>query len=242
MMELESKPSAPFLGYRGHAPGPSAPAPLQPAGKGDYVVKEGESLDSIAFAHGFFHETLWDHPENAELREARSDRNMLLPGDRVFIPEKEAKSIAVRSGACHRFRRKGVPALLRLRLLVEGEPRRNQEYSLWIDDVVPCHGTTDGEGRIRQWVSPAARTARLVIGPDEASYLFRLGRLRPIEDLTGIQQRLISLDFARPPASGVLDTATIAALREFQKAEGLDPTGAPDEETRKRLQERHDQA
>ena len=43
-------------------------------------VKPGDCILSIVDAKGFFWETLWEHPENGELREKRLDPNTLLPG------------------------------------------------------------------------------------------------------------------------------------------------------------------
>jgi hypothetical protein len=39
-----------------------------PVGRGSYVVKAGEGLSEIAERHGFFWRTLWEHPDNDELR------------------------------------------------------------------------------------------------------------------------------------------------------------------------------
>jgi hypothetical protein len=81
----------------------------------EHIVREGECIDSIAKRHGFFADTLWKHDDNRPLRDLRKDPNILLPGDVVIIPELRRKDCAGSTEARHRFRRKGVPARLRMK-------------------------------------------------------------------------------------------------------------------------------
>src|SRR5580698_7288211 len=47
---------------------PSVPSPV---GQGNYVVQPGDCMDSIAFGTGFLWTTLWDLPDNADLKSQR---------------------------------------------------------------------------------------------------------------------------------------------------------------------------
>ena len=94
------------------------------AGQGNYFVKQGDCIYSIAKAHGFLWETLWDLPENAELKQMRKDPAVLYPGDRVFIPDLRKKEEPGETEKRHRFRLKGTPSKLVLRFLDDkGQPR-----------------------------------------------------------------------------------------------------------------------
>lgn len=50
------------------------------------IVKQGDCLSSIANQYGFFLETIWDHGRNAGLREQRRDPDVIMAGERVFVP------------------------------------------------------------------------------------------------------------------------------------------------------------
>ena len=97
--------------------------PPATVGQGEYVVKAGECMSSIAFKQGFFWQTLWDLSENSELQRVRKDPFVLLAGDRVHIPHIRPKMESGGTEQKHTFRRKGVPAHFTLTLLTQGNPR-----------------------------------------------------------------------------------------------------------------------
>jgi len=84
-------------------------------------IKQGDSICSVAFKHGFYWETLWKHPDNIELADERKDQNILQEGDVVAIPDLSPKQESCGTDSRHVFRRRGVPVKLRLRLLETAE-------------------------------------------------------------------------------------------------------------------------
>ena len=80
------------------------------------TVAAGDCISSIAIAHGFDWDTVWNHPKNAELKNRRRDPNVLRPGDVVFVPERELRHEQGATQKRHIFRMKGVPARLRMRI------------------------------------------------------------------------------------------------------------------------------
>jgi hypothetical protein len=208
--------------------------PAQPVGSGDYVVRAGDCMESIAAEHGFFWQMLWDHPDNAALKQARNDPNVLLPGDRVTIPEKRPQDQPGATEQRHRFRRKGVPGRLQLTLMNGDRPRANEAYTLEVDGLLQS-GTTDGDGRLDVPIPPNARLARLTIGPEHDEYVLKLGQIDPIEEVQGVQGRLKNLGFYSGTVDGILNDATSAAIAAFQGRNDLEATGRMDQATRDKL-------
>ena len=70
-----------------------------------HVLKAGESLVSVAKAHGFFDwHLIYDHDANADLRKKREHPNALCEGDEIFVPEKIKKPQNFATGARHQVK------------------------------------------------------------------------------------------------------------------------------------------
>jgi len=214
-----------------------------PAREGDYVVEQGDCIESIACRHGFFWKTIWDHPENSELKQKRQDPNILLEGDRVFIPELTERTEKCGTQQRHRFKRKGVPSKLRLVLKdAEQKPRPHVPYMLEIDGRL-FQGETDADGCLQHSISPNAKRGRLIIGerddPFGEEYELALGRLDPISELSGVQARLKSQRFYDGEIDGIMGPETVQAILDFQACHGLEQTGELSDETREKLKSIH---
>lgn len=210
-----------------------------PVGEGNYTVAEGDCIESIAADSGFLWSTLWNHPKNASLKRARCSPNLLLPGDRVFIPEKVLKTVNRLTDKRHHFVLKGWPCKFHICVKWVGVPRRNTPYFLIIDGTLQI-GITDDEGWIDADIPPNASGGELRVGRGHSEQVFSLtlGGMDPVTEISGIQKRLANLGFVCEP-TGKLDEATTAALASFQKDAGLPPTGEADRATIEQLKSRH---
>lgn len=212
----------------------------QPVGQGEYIVKDNDCMSSIAEAHGHFWRTIWDDPDNAELKSVRRDPNVLMPGDRVTIKQITPKSVSKATNASYKFRRKGVPAKLHIRLMKHGKPRANQSYRVDIDGKL-TRGVTDGEGYVDIYIPCGAQKGKLWVGPpeEEKLYILQLGNTLPVDRIKGVKQRLHNMGYN----CGFIDDEETRvyreALRKFQKSQGLPETGDPDQATRDKLVEVH---
>jgi len=205
-----------------------------PIGDGNYKVKQGDCMESIAYSHGFFWETLWNLPENEELREKRKDPNVLLPGDKVFIPKLRIKEESCSTEERHRFRLKGVPAKVVIRFEIDGEPRADEPYFLVIDGI-RSNGRTDEEGRIEFYIPPDAKKGRITFPETEREYDLVLGGLDPISELSGVQGRLMDLGFFPGPVDNQMSPELTEAIRTFQEQNDLEASGKLDDDTRQKI-------
>ena len=169
-----------------------------------HVVKADECISSIAFEHGFFWRSLWDLPQNSELKARRSSPFVLEPGDVVCIPELRARSANGASGFIHTFRRLGVPAQLHLRLRVLGQPLANLPYELEITGGTTLTGTTGTEGEVDVFVPPDTPRAILRVGAGDDAMVYDLTprTLNPVESINGTQSRLANLGYYSGPLHG----------------------------------------
>jgi hypothetical protein len=203
-----------------------------------YEVQAGDCISSIAFERGFFPDTIWNHADNSELKKKRADPNILMPGDIVTVPDKRLKEISKPAKKLHRFKLKGVPAKLHLRLLHEGEPVKNKPYRLDVEGKI-SRGTTDGDGNIQAAIPPNADRAKLFVGEgaQEVEYSLDLGRLAPIGEVNGVKMRLRNLGY-HSGECGPQETDDFRnALKAFEADHKLTVTGKMTEETLHRLKE-----
>lgn len=198
-----------------------------PAGAGNWTVSPGESIDSIAEDTGHFWQTLWDLPENAELKAARPSRTVLLPGDKVTVPDIRTKTESRPVDEIHRFKRKGVPAEIRFQVLdKDGEAIAERPYVLRVGKR-RYEGETDTEGKLFHYVSPAARVAELFVKTDPTddtvtkSWTLKIGYLWPVETIQGMQSRLNNLGYRCGAVDGDIGPRASAALRRFLADNGL---------------------
>jgi N-acetylmuramoyl-L-alanine amidase len=121
------------------------------------------------------------------------------------------------------------------------EPRNELAYRLVIDGVT-TEGQTDEEGYVDCDIPPGATSGRLVLAPGtphETEVPLMLGHLDPIDDVSGIKQRLRNLCFDCGDQTDEETPDLEAALRAFQTKHGLPVTGKIDDATRGEILKAH---
>ena len=210
-----------------------------------HVVQQGEHLSSIAAQYGFNDYTvIWNHADNADLKQVRVNPNVLLPGDVIVIPEKETKDEPGETTKRHTFKLATKPLMLRLVLEDALEkPISNARCDLYLDGEKSTV-TSDGQGKIEQRIAAGTGTATLVMNTEETPYSglqlsIGIGQLDPLDTLSGQASRLNNLGyFAGTPAS-TDDAQFQSALQEFQCDEKLAVDGKPGPLTQAKLKSVH---
>lgn len=203
-----------------------------------HTVKQGECLSAIAKAYGFADwRALYDHPDNAGLRQRRPSPNLLYPGDQIHIPPVKEKAESFQTGNTHRIIVKRPSRKLRAYLHAhDGSALADTDYVLFVKGT-PRSGKTDSEGLLAEDIGDATE-CRLVIAGQTLE--LAAGGLNPLEQtddggISGAQMRLRGLGFNPGTVDGKLGPRTAAALRAFQRAQGLMATGELDAATRQKL-------
>ncbi|HJZ84395.1 MAG TPA: peptidoglycan-binding protein [Polyangia bacterium] len=159
-----------------------------------HTVEQGEHLSRIAVQYGFSDiAPIWDHPDNADLKNLRKNPNVLAPGDEVVIPDKVEKVHHAQTGQSLRFQIKLPKLKIRFKLLdLFGQPLANTECELALAGMSETL-TSDGDGMIEKEVSASAELGRLKVG--ETEWEIRIGHLDPIEEPSGLRARLNNLGY-----------------------------------------------
>jgi hypothetical protein len=210
-----------------------------------YTVQQGDHLSSIAKDNGFTDYTIiWNHPNNADLKNKRKNPNILLPGDEIFIPDMEEKQESGATDKKHTF--KVDKTTLKLRLVLEDiyeKPIAGAQCALLIDGQV-YQLTTDSNGKLEQEIPLDAKEGVLTIRGDQTPFAnevlpIKIGHLDPIDEVSGQVARLNNLGYFAGKLDGSDDDAFDSAVEEFQCDNSLTVDGDPGPKTQAKLKQIH---
>jgi hypothetical protein len=213
---------------------------------GYYVVSQGEHVPGIAWAAGFHdYLTVWNHPNNANLKSQRENPNVLFAGDRVFLPDRELGQYSRSTDQQHQFVMKRQLLELRLTLSDQYEKPIANTPCILIVDSKSHNLTSDVQGKIEQVISHSAKNATLVIQDSKetpaggVSIPIKIGHLDPVEEISGQQARLRNLGYYSGAIDGQASDDLDSAMEEFQCENHLIVDGICGPQTRTKLKSIH---
>ena len=228
-------------------------------GKTHFVV-QGEYLSKIARAHGFadFH-TIWDAPENKDLKEKRKNPNVLYPGDKLVIPDKEIREESRATEKKHKFELQGEKLTLRIKLMdLKNKPVEGHECTLIVEGDSK-EFKTKSDGILEEEISTDHGTGKLLDrGKPDPKLPFnpplevplKVGHLDPEDKVSGQIARLNNLGYnaGEVPEHPLTDSEErklgkspqfLSAVEEFQCDHKLTVDGKCGPKTQAQLKDVH---
>jgi Putative peptidoglycan binding domain len=210
-----------------------------------HVIKQGEHLSRVAASYGIRDpQVIWNHPENASLKRLRKSPDVLMPGDRLFVPDRQSRQENQATGSRVTF--KVSQQIPKLRLVLQefgGSALKNTELKLQVEGIVH-ELVTDDSGAIEVPIPPQAGRARLLLGdaaaPSSDPVLIKIGHLDPVDVASGQRARLTNLGYFIDPADHESESEAFrSAVEEFQCDSGLTVDGICGPKTQAKLEKVH---
>lgn len=206
-----------------------------------YVVRQGDTLLTIALAHGLDPGVIWDDPKNVELvRVKRRDCDMLSPGDVLYLPAKAPPEPGAALGSRNRYCGAIPEVEVRFAFWNERGPMANEPYEVTgVGDAKrePIKGSLDALGLFKVVLPAGLKEFKLRFPKQNTEHRVEVGRLNPWNERSGMRRRLLHLGYRSvrqmdglPPDIADPESERLT-IEWFQRAQGLEPTGHPDEGT-----------
>lgn len=186
---------------------------------------------------GHSEDDIWNAPKNEPLRQSGRSRDVLHPGDILYVPDTPPDPSALTLTAENGYAA-AIPVIrVEIAFAADDEPRASQKYRVELPGRT-IEKTTGADGVVAFDAPVTLRFATIEFIDPPASYRVHLGGLDPVRERSGQLQRLRQLGYLpeTPPAEEVTGEALRAATSRFQRQQGLTPSGDMDDETAARLE------
>jgi len=166
----------------------------------EYICKDQDCIASIAAAHGFpSSESVWEAPDNSELRNTRKNPAVLSAGDTVRLPEASPRSFTVARGKVLRVVARSPPVRPRVKLSAAwGAPDKTVDAKIRFDEGEDVACKIEN-GLLDVKMPAATMTADLKLATPgrggRTQLRLRVGGLPPITTDEGVRVRLKALGY-----------------------------------------------
>jgi hypothetical protein len=207
---------------------------MTPPEDGQHEVASGEWVGSIAMSYGItdWKNAIWNHSNNADLKEKRQDPCLLVEGDILFIPQRKTKQESGSTEQQHKFKLKVPTEVVRVRILdLERKVLANEDYKIELDYepgggvFVQKNTSTNAEGVLEEKIPSTATGGRILLTRIGQEIALSLGCLVPTEKkktepdvaIRGVQQRLYALGLYTGPIDGEENEELEGCVAVFQQ-------------------------
>lgn len=210
-----------------------------------YVVRQGDYLDRLAHVLGFDPDAVWSHDKNADIS-AQRDKNVLFPGDLLWVPIPKKKWDAVEKGTTNTYVVAVPSTTVRLVFKDERGPLALEPYVVH-GLGAPREGTTDESGQIEIEMPVHFRECEVLFPNQNILHPVRVGEMDPLEESSGVRKRLQHLGYGgafdsnetRDLSEDAREASYMLAIIAFQSDNNLGLTGVVDDATRAALEKAH---
>lgn len=216
-----------------------------------YVIRQGDYMTKLAHTCGFDVDEVWNDSKNDAIRALRPDKDILAPGDIVYLPKEPKPGLDFTKEATNKFKATVPKVEVTITFMDPDGPFANEPFEVQGLER-PGEGaatggpkderTTDGDGKATLSVPVTVREVVAFFPKRNTAFAIRVGDMDPEDETTGIKKRLANLGYLPPDLSKDAESEYLpSAIRSFQKDQGLTITGTLDDATIKALKAAHKQ-
>ncbi len=212
-----------------------------------HTVQQGENLFSIAQKYKIADwRSIYTHPYNSEFARLRPDPDVIMPGDKIKIPDIKPKAAKVCTGQIHVFVVKRNVQQLKVRLLDDNQqPLRNVRAQFLVAGARK-ELIVDGSGICEVDIEdPATAEVAMDIFLDSEApepshrYTLALSSLDPIDCISGVQARLNGLGYPCGAVDNLYGDMTKAGIQSFEATNAMPLTGKITDALREKIQQQY---
>ncbi|MEO7327731.1 MAG: type VI secretion system tip protein TssI/VgrG, partial [Minicystis sp.] len=161
-------------------PGDLSNGPLEP-----YVIRQGDYVEKLAFAHGFDAEKIWDDPKNADLKKKRKDPNQLLPGDILYFAKAVRDGETLKKATDNKYKAQVPKTKVTFTFKDAKGPFAGEAY--FIEGLgAKVEGKADGAGVVIIEAPVHVREAKIVFTAKGLAFPLSIGDMDPIDEPSGV--------------------------------------------------------
>jgi hypothetical protein len=169
-----------------------------------YVVAQGDTLTSLAAQSPVPRDVIWTNPKNADLAKQRTNPDVLLAGDLIYLPPPhDQKPTSLQIGSLNSF----VSPVEYMPIQVQAEEFAGASYTAVADGQTLEPGSVKADGQLSLSVPVDTQIVDVMFASPGGAVQLLVGHLDPVDSSSGRRQRLQNLGWV-VPEPGYSDAAS----------------------------------